>query len=120
MCTGLLAAAAIACSPALPALIPLGVEVALIAFRVGLYVGTTAKRLDSARSGTASWSTIVTGTTKSTIQDALVAFHKDKVNIRSPLLCRSIINALYRSSPDPSTPTLVRQATLLSPSVVLQ
>ena len=81
LCTGLLAAAAVASSPALPALIPLGVEVTLIAFRVGSYVGTTAKHLDMARSGSASWSTIVTGTTESVVHDALSALHADKVNL---------------------------------------
>jgi len=86
LCTGLLAAAAVASSPALPALIPLGVEVALIAFRVGLHVGTTAKNLDLARDGTASWSTIVTGTTESVALNALSAFHQDKVIILSVCL----------------------------------
>lgn len=79
LCTGLLAAAAVASSPALPALIPLGVEAALIAFRVGLYVGTTAKRLDVSRDGTASWSTIVTGTSEMAVQNAVAAFNKEKV-----------------------------------------
>ena len=120
LCTGLLAAAAVASSPALPALIPLGVEVALVAFRLGHYVGTTARRLDLARSGTASWSTIVTGTTESLVQDVISAFHNDQVSIHRVLLHWSVSNMLHRSFLDPSMRTLVQQATPRLPSVVLR
>lgn len=76
--TGLLAAAAIALSPAVPALIPLGVEIVLIAFRTGLHVGTVANLLDLQRDGT-SWSYTLTGTTDAEAQRVLSNFHEDKV-----------------------------------------
>lgn len=84
LCTGLLAAAAVASSPALPALVPLGVEVVLIAFRTGLCVGTAARSLELSRDGAASWSFIVTGTDDKEAQAAITAFHKEKVCVFSP------------------------------------
>ena len=76
--TGLLAAAAIALSPAVPALIPLGVEVILIAFRTGLHVGTVANLLDLQRHGT-PWSFNLVGTNETEAQEVLSRFHLDRV-----------------------------------------
>ncbi len=81
LCTGLLAAAAVASSPALPALVPLAVEVVLIAFRTGLYAGVTAKSLDVSQGHTASWSSAVTGTNDKDAQSAISDFHHQKVCI---------------------------------------
>jgi len=78
-CTGLLAAAAVASSPALPALVPLAVEVVLIAFRTGLYAGVTAKSLEVSQGYTASWATAVTGTNDKDAQAAISDFHQQKV-----------------------------------------
>lgn len=77
--TGLLAAAAIALSPAVPALIPLGVEVVLIAFRTGLHVGTVANHLDSQHDGS-SWSYALSGITEAETSLLLSNFHKDQVH----------------------------------------
>lgn len=79
LCTGLLAAAAVASSPALSALIPLGVEVVKIAFRTGLCTGTTAKSLELSQDKAASWSFIVTGTNDKEAQTTIDAFHHTKV-----------------------------------------
>lgn len=79
LCTGLLAAAAVAFSPALPALVPLGVEVTLIAFRTGLCVGTAARSLELSQDRAASWSFIVTGTDDKEAQAILSSFHREKV-----------------------------------------
>lgn len=76
--TGVLAAAAVALSPAVPALIPLGVEVVLIAFRTGLHVGTVANLLDLQRDGT-SWAFALPGMTDAEAQRMLSNFHEDKV-----------------------------------------
>ena len=81
LCTGLLAAAAVALSPALPALVPLGVEVTLIAFRTGLCVGTAARSLELSQDRAASWSFIVTGTDDKEAQAIVTAFHREKVCI---------------------------------------
>lgn len=77
--TGLLAAAAIALSPAVPALIPLGVEVVLIAFRTGLHVGTIANHLDSQHDGS-SWSYAFSGITEAETRPLLSKFHAEQVH----------------------------------------
>ncbi len=78
--TGLLAAAAVALSPAVPALIPLAVEVVLIAFRLGLHIEKTATNLESSqKSECASWSYVVPGKTEPEAQAALDLFHHEKV-----------------------------------------
>lgn len=79
LCTGLLAAAAVALSPALPALVPLGVEIVLIAFRTGLCAGTAARSLELSQDRAASWSSIVTGTNDREAQATIDSFHKAKV-----------------------------------------
>ena len=57
-CTGLLAAAAISCSSSLQELLPLAVEVVLVAFRIGLLAFETRNRLESESSESASWAAI--------------------------------------------------------------
>ena len=79
LCIGLLAGAAIASSPAPLALIPLAIEVVLIAFRTGSYIGATADRLELSREGSVSWSTIIAGTSEAEVQSTLNDLHKTKV-----------------------------------------
>ena len=81
LCTGLLAAAAVASAPALPALIPLGVEVVLIAFRTGLCVRTAARSLELSSDGASSWSHVVTGINDKEALDILASFHRAKVSV---------------------------------------
>ena len=79
--TGLLAAAVVALSPTVPALMPLAVEAVLIAFRLGLHVKNTASNIEtsSAHDDGSSWSYVITGTTQSEAENALDDFHHDKV-----------------------------------------
>ena len=79
--TGLLAAAVVALSPTIPALMPLAVEAVLIAFRLGLHVKNTASNIEtsSAHDDGSSWSCVLTGTTQPEAQQALDEFHRDKV-----------------------------------------
>ena len=79
--TGLLAAAVVALSPTIPALMPLAVEAVLIAFRLGLQVKTTASNIElpPAHNGDSSWSYVITGKTQPEAQNALDDFHQDKV-----------------------------------------
>lgn len=79
--TGLLAAAVVALSPTIPALMPLAVEAVLIAFRLGLQVKTTARNIElpSAHDGDSSWSYVIPGKTQPEAQNALDDFHQDKV-----------------------------------------
>jgi iterative type I PKS product template protein len=75
LCTGLIAASAIASADSLTALIPLAVEAVRIAFRAGAHVGRVAQQLQS-DSRSSSWSTIVAADERSA-QSALDAFHKE-------------------------------------------
>ena len=79
--TGLLAAAVVALSPTIPALMPLAIEAVLIAFRLGLHVKSTASNIEtsSAHDDGSSWSYVITGTTQPEAQKALDDFHHDKV-----------------------------------------
>ncbi|KAL9004648.1 MAG: hypothetical protein Q9188_002539 [Gyalolechia gomerana] len=80
LCTGLLTAAAVASAPTPYRLIPLGVEVVLIAFRVGTYIHQTARQLDISHTGNDCWSSVVGGTTEEKAQDALNSFHTKKAS----------------------------------------
>ena len=79
--TGLLAAAVVALSPTIPALMPLAVEAVLIAFRLGLHVKTAASNIEMSpvHDDDSSWSYIIPGKTKPEAQDALDDFHQNKV-----------------------------------------
>lgn len=79
---GLLAAAAVACSPEITALIPLAVEVVLIAFRVGRLARTAARHIEVTRSedSAASWSYVIPGMTQPEAQAALSTFNQSKVH----------------------------------------
>ena len=81
--TGLLAAAAVALSPRIQALMPLALEAVLIAFRLGLQVKNTASNIElsPAHNDDSSWSYVITGKTESEAQSALDDFHHDKVTI---------------------------------------
>lgn len=81
LCTGLLSAAAVASAPAPHHLIPLGVEVVLIAFRVGTYIHQIGRQLDISHTATNSWSYVVGGTTEEDARDALAKFHTDNASI---------------------------------------
>lgn len=80
LCTGLFAAAAVASAPTPFQLIPLGVEVVLIAFRVGTYIHQTARQLDISHTGDDCWSSVVGGTTEEEARDTLANFHKRKAS----------------------------------------
>ena len=79
--TGLLAAAVVALSPTIPAIMPLAVEAVLIAFRLGVHVKTTASNIEMSpiHDDDSSWSYVIPGKEKSEAQNALDFFHQDKV-----------------------------------------
>ncbi len=76
LCTGLIAATAVASSDSLTALVPLAVEAVRIAFRTGAHVGRVAEQIQC-EGKAQSWSTIVAADEKSA-QAALDAFHQEK------------------------------------------
>lgn len=112
--TGLLAAAAIAVSPAVPALTPLGVEVVLIAFRTGLHVGTVANHLDLQRDG-AKWSVVLSGMTDAECQRVLSDFHQDR---SIPVSNAAYISAVCDESVTISGPPSTLKQLLESPDLL--
>lgn len=83
--TGALAAAAISLSPALSTLIPLAVQICLIAFRIGRHVRTVAGLLECIRldEDHSIWSDLVVETSESNIRDTLESFNTE--NVHDPL-----------------------------------
>ena len=71
-----------ACSPEITALIPLAVEVVLIAFRVGRLVRTAARHIEVTRTedSAASWSFVIPGVTHADAKAALSTFNQSKVH----------------------------------------
>lgn len=83
--TGALAAAAIALSPALSTLVPLAVQICLIAFRLGRHARMVAGLLECNHQdeGHSIWSDLVAETTESNMRDTLELFNIE--NVRYPL-----------------------------------
>jgi hypothetical protein len=81
LCTGLFAATAIACSPSLSELVPIGVQFVLMAFRTGAFVATLADRLEKDSDLSKSWTYVVPGTREVAATSMLTEFHKTNVSI---------------------------------------
>ena len=80
VCTGLLAASAVASSCSLTSLIPLAVQTLRIAFRLGSRVATVGNQLESRTSVPQSWSTIVLGMTSEVAEVTLSEFNEKHVS----------------------------------------
>ncbi|KAJ1326724.1 naphtho-gamma-pyrone polyketide synthase [Microdochium nivale] len=78
LCTGLFAAAAIASSPSLSTLLPVAVQVVLMAFRTGNYVSSMAERLSPATKGQESWTYVLAGVKDTEARSSLLSFHQDE------------------------------------------
>ncbi|RWA08120.1 hypothetical protein EKO27_g6972 [Xylaria grammica] len=78
LCTGLFAAAAIATSPSLSALIPIAVQVVLMAFRVGSHVGSLSEWLSPAVEKSESWTYVMSSVKDSDAKKILVDFHRSE------------------------------------------
>lgn len=61
LCTGALAAAAVACSKSTLNLVPLAVDAVTVAFRTGLHVSDAARRISSVEDSAQSWSVVIPG-----------------------------------------------------------
>lgn len=75
LCTGVFAATAITSAPTLSALVPIAVEMVLVAFRTGCYVSKMAEILDSATDESESWTYLVPDTSESKMREILENFH---------------------------------------------
>ena len=79
LCTGSLAAAAVASSPSAATLTPLAVEAVRIAFRTGLHVGISARRVYQVVDNQECWSFLVPEISELEAGEAIDDFHKEKV-----------------------------------------
>jgi len=80
VCTGLLAASAVASSHTLSALIPLAVQTIRIAFRLGSRVATLGEQIEPKTQTLQTWSTIVLGVGREDALEALTQFNETNVN----------------------------------------
>ena len=80
VCTGLLAASAIASSRSLSSLIPLAVQTLRIAFRLGSRVATVGHQVETQTSIPQTWSTIVLGVNSEDAGIALSEFNENHVS----------------------------------------
>jgi len=86
VCTGLLAASAVASSDSLTALIPLAVQTVCIAFRLGARVSRVGHQLEASRSEDQTWSTIILGIGSEAAELELKDFNQNQVSDSERLL----------------------------------
>ncbi|KAL9111506.1 MAG: hypothetical protein Q9227_003993 [Pyrenula ochraceoflavens] len=113
LCTGLIAASAVASASSLTALVPLAVEAVRIAFRAGAHVGRVAERLEC-QGASETWSTIVV------VEEALAAAELEKFHARfgispsnSLWISSSTANAVTISGPPSVKGRLFENSTVL-------
>ncbi|KAB5525769.1 hypothetical protein GE09DRAFT_1152588 [Coniochaeta sp. 2T2.1] len=76
LCSGLFAATAVASTPSLSALVPVAVEVVLMAFRVGTHVHGLAEKLSPTAEASESWTHIYPGVKEAQASKVLAEFHE--------------------------------------------
>jgi iterative type I PKS product template protein len=91
LCSGLFAATAVASTPSLSTLVPVAVEVVLMAFRVGTHVHSLAERLSPTSEASESWSHIYPSVKEMQASTALAEFHESHVSgNRMPARCFAV------------------------------
>ena len=80
LCTGLFAAAAISSAPSLSGLVPVAVQVVLMAFRTGAYVAALADRLQGDAEISQSWTYVLPALEEAETSSILNDFHKENVS----------------------------------------
>ncbi|KAK4214708.1 hypothetical protein QBC37DRAFT_372701 [Rhypophila decipiens] len=95
LCSGLFAASAIASTPSLSALVPVAVQVVLIAFRTGSYVYNLGERLSPAHEKSESWTYIFPGLKEADVASKLDEFHQSS---GIPQASRVYVSAVSASS----------------------
>ncbi|KAI1345073.1 polyketide synthase [Xylariaceae sp. FL0016] len=78
LCTGLFAATAIASSPSLSALLPIAVQVVLMAFRTGSHVASLAERLSPQSGKAESWTYVIPSLKEAQAKSILAEFHSSE------------------------------------------
>lgn len=117
ICTGLLAAAAVASAPSLTSLIPLAVQALRIAFRLGSRVAAIGDQLDSQKDRQKTWATIVMGISHKDAESAIAEFNKERVSFVNFIKGPVLINLRDWFAPTRSSSVLL--ALHQSPSAVL-
>jgi hypothetical protein len=84
LCTGVFAATAITSAPTLSALLPVAVEMVLVAFRTGLYISKMAEVLENVTDECESWTYLVPDASEARTKEILEEFHAS--NVRRGLL----------------------------------
>lgn len=79
LCTGIFAATAITSAPTLSALVPIAVEMVLVAFRAGLYISKIADILENRADEPESWTYLVPETDEAKAREILEDFHTSNV-----------------------------------------
>lgn len=79
LCTGLLAASAVASVDSLIALLPVAVETVRVAFRTGAHVADVARQLEILSDTYESWSTVFAVADTDSADEALKNFHHEHV-----------------------------------------
>ncbi|KAL3418618.1 Conidial yellow pigment biosynthesis polyketide synthase 2 [Phlyctema vagabunda] len=92
VCTGLLAASAVASSSSLNGLIPLAVQAVRVAFRLGARVSTIASQLESTISWQQTWSTVVVGISGDIAYVAINEFNTEQALVTSNKLYLSAVS----------------------------
>lgn len=88
LCTGQLASAAVSSSRTVGELIPVGVETVVLALRLGMCVLRVQELIEPGKSGTSSWSVLVSGMREPEAQDLIQKFAKQNVSFEfgSPIV----------------------------------
>jgi hypothetical protein len=81
ICTGLLAASAVASCNSLTSLVPLAVQTVVVAFRLGSRVASTGAQIESSVERDQEWSTIVVGLGNDAAEAALADFNETQVSV---------------------------------------
>jgi iron transport multicopper oxidase len=81
LCSGLFAATAIASSPSLSGLVPIAVQMVLMAFRTGAYVAALAERLHKNSEGSSSWTYVLPGISEVAASSIISDFHRTNVSL---------------------------------------
>ncbi|KAM0279236.1 hypothetical protein ACHAQH_004693 [Verticillium albo-atrum] len=95
LCTGLFAAAAVASTSSVSTLIPLAVQVVLMAFRTGSHVASLAERLSPATNQSEPWTHVLSGVTECDVNKALKSFHSSNA---IPLASHAYVSAVSTNS----------------------
>lgn len=82
LCTGQLASAAVSSSKTVGELIPVGVETVVLALRLGMCVLKVQELIEPSKTGTSSWSVLVSGMREPEAQALIQKFAKQNVSIQ--------------------------------------